>query len=217
MLLNNVNSVFTFHIVCKGFPMTDDKYFSDVCQRLMAALNLSTETALAEELGFKPAAFSNRKKRGSLPNEEIDDLIQDRGLSHAWVYRGEMPMFAAGPKQDQLEQEFSEVMEQIKSMTLHNEMLLMLQPLIRGIVWRDKTAIESWVEDLGKLSASERQIIAAFRNGGPNVQAAMQLIAGASVGTKPGLQQTFKGDVGQVVQGSQAVNGGLKISQRKKL
>jgi hypothetical protein len=182
--------------------MTDQENFEAVCQRLMQATGASTEAALAEALGFKPAAFSNRKKRAALPVEEIDELIRQEGLSKDWVYIGKLPMFDAGEKADQLEREFREVIEQIRSSALHNETIEILRPLIRGIVWRDKDVIEGWVQNVGKLTQLERQIIAAFRDGGPEVQAAMTLIAKTGAASSPRTTMTFNAGVGQAIAGA---------------
>jgi hypothetical protein len=198
--------------------MTEQESFDAVCQRLMLATGAATESALAEALGFKPAAFSNRKKRAALPVEEIDELIRVRGLRAAWVYKGQLPMFEAGDKADQLEKEFREVVDQIRSSALHNDTVETLKPLIKGIVWRDQGVIEGWIATVGKLDQVERQIIAAYRTGGPEVQAAMVLIArSGTVPTK--VTQTFHGKVGQVLEGSQTFHGDVTIginSSRKK-
>jgi hypothetical protein len=181
--------------------MTEQENFEAVCQRLMQATGASTEAALAEALGFKPAAFSNRKKRAALPVEEIDELVRQHGLSKDWVYSGKLPMFDAGEKADQLEREFREVIEQIRASALHNDTIETLRPLIKGIVWRDKDVIEGWVENIGKLSPQERKIIAAYRNGGPEVQAAITLIAKAGAVPGPRTTMNFNAGVGQAVTG----------------
>ena len=63
--------------------------FHVVCERLKKALSLSSDRALAMELGIKPAAFYNRKKSESLPLEEIIDICISRKVSIDWLFTNE--------------------------------------------------------------------------------------------------------------------------------
>lgn len=177
----------------------------------MLAIDAPTEAVLAEALGFKPAAFSNRKKRSALPTEEIDELIRQHGLRHEWVYAGDLPMFTAGEKADLLEQEFREVIDQIRASALHNATLETIRPLIKGIVWRDRDVIEEWIKDVSHLNQDERFIVSAYRRGDPDLKAALLLLAQSGSSKTSRVTQSFHGDVGQVIQGSQKFEGGLSI------
>ena len=69
--------------------MVDEKEnFDAVATRLRAALGLSTDTALAERLGFKRTAWQARKARGALPIVEIEAVCLEHGINLDWVYSG---------------------------------------------------------------------------------------------------------------------------------
>jgi hypothetical protein len=190
----------------------------EVFDRLRQALKLASDKDLAEALGLAYQAFSKRKLRGSMPQEEVETVIEQRGLNAAWVYTGEGPMFEGGEAQARREQEWHELKEQLRAMSLHNQTRSAIEPLVKGIVWGDAPAIERWVEEIGGLSQEERQIVAAYRTGGAEVQAALALIA--RTGAAPTkVTQTFHGKVGQVLEGSQTFHGDVTIginSSRKK-
>jgi transcriptional regulator with XRE-family HTH domain len=69
--------------------------FMEVTDRLRLVLELSTEGQLAAKLGFSVAAWSQRKKRNSLPTREIDSLIAAEQLNPEFIYGGVGPIHVA--------------------------------------------------------------------------------------------------------------------------
>jgi hypothetical protein len=86
---------------------------------------------------------------------------------------------------------------------------------LKGVVWGDAVSVERWLEDIGKITASERVILNAYRAGSAEVKTAMELIAKTGVADQPRVRtQTFNGEVGQVIHGGQTVAGALNIQPR---
>jgi hypothetical protein len=73
-------------------------------KRLLLALGLATETELATQLGFVQSTWAARKRRGSIPSEQIDALIAERGLNPEYIYRGKGNVLASASNQPWLEQ-----------------------------------------------------------------------------------------------------------------
>ena len=67
-----------------------------VFERLKKALRITSDAELAEQLGLSYAAFNKRKIRGSLPEEEVETLIEREGISRAWVMTESGPMYEGG-------------------------------------------------------------------------------------------------------------------------
>lgn len=178
-----------------------------VLERLKTVLRLDSDRELSERLGLAYHAFNKRKLRGSLPRDEIDTLIEVHGLNPAWVYSGQDPIYVGGDAQAQREQDLQELVAQMNAMSLHNETKRIMQPLLKSLVWGNSVSVEKWFEDIGGLTANERLIISAYRNGGPEVRSAFDLIATQGARKKPVVQQTFHGSVGQVIDGNQTIHG----------
>lgn len=68
--------------------MFSDFSFHVIVERLKQVLSVSSERALAIELGLKPAAYYNRKKAGSLPMQEIVATCVSRNVSMDWLFTG---------------------------------------------------------------------------------------------------------------------------------
>lgn len=170
--------------------------------------------ALAEALGFKPAAFSNRKRRGALPMEEIDELIAQKQINRQWVFSGDGPMYEGGDTQQRCEQDYRELIAQMEAMSLHNETKRLVKPLLKGVVWGDATSVEQWIQELGNITADERLVLHAYRAGGPEVKAAIDLIARQGVAhNKPGrMTQIIHGKIGQFVDGDMTIQGNLSLN-----
>lgn len=189
--------------------MTEQILFDAICDRLMLATGTKSLGALADCLGFKPAAFSNRRKRGALPREEIDALIEERGLSPAWVYTGRGAMFAGDASREHLEKELNEVVDQISAISLHNTTVETLKPLLRGIVWKDADSIEAWLESVASTSDKERRLLSVYRSGGPEIRSVIDTLVNQALhGSKPvkikeqpKAKFSIKGSVGQLVHG----------------
>lgn len=68
-------------------------FFSDSLDRLKHLLRVSKDGEVAEALGMKKTAFSERKKRGSFPEKELRTLAQQRpelGIDVDWVLNGSL-------------------------------------------------------------------------------------------------------------------------------
>lgn len=189
--------------------MTEQTMFDEICERLMLATGASSMGALADCLGFKPAAFSNRRKRGSLPREEIDQLIEERGLSPAWVYTGRGAMYAGDASREHLEKELKEVVDQMSAISLHNTTIETLKPLLRGIVWKDADSIEAWLESVASTSDKERRLLSVYRSGGQEIRGVIDTLVNQAIhGVRPvkikeppRAKFSIKGSVGQIVHG----------------
>jgi hypothetical protein len=173
----------------------------EVFERLKQALKITSDKELSDALGLAYQAFSKRKLRGSMPQEEVETVIEQHGLNASWIYTGEGPMFEGGEAQERREQEWHELKEQLLSMSLHNQTRSTIEPLVKGIVWGDSSAVERWVDTISGLSQDERQIIAAYREGKQDVKTALMLIA--QTGTTGGDRTTmnFNANVGQAIKG----------------
>lgn len=68
--------------------MSAEKIFIETVDRLKLVLELATDLELAERLGLAKNAFNNRKKRGSLPIDRIDKVIQEEQLNPEFIYEG---------------------------------------------------------------------------------------------------------------------------------
>jgi len=59
-------------------PQDDVNFFSDVLGRLKHALRVSKDQEVAAFLGLSKTAFAERKRRGSFPEQELQDLCDSR-------------------------------------------------------------------------------------------------------------------------------------------
>lgn len=184
-----------------------------VLERLKQALRLDTDTQLAEALGLSVQALNKRKLRGSLPTEEIDTLIETHGLSAAWVYSGNGPMFEGGAAEAQRVEEFRELIDQVQAMTLHRNTRDAVERVLRGVVWGDPAVLESVIQQLSALDVTERDLLERYRYADPELKGAIQrLLLGASPAKRAPIRQVFHGDVGQSVSGDVTFKKPVSIS-----
>jgi hypothetical protein len=181
--------------------------FGEVCERLMKATGTSTEAALADELGFKPAAFSNRKKRGALPREEIDALIAAHRINPAWAYSGDGPMFEGGDLDDKRLNDYQELVAQMQAMSISMAAKNVVEPIIKGLVWGDAQGVESALDSLSEMSAKERALVQAYRQSPPDIKAAIEVVSGlnASARQSRSVKQVIHGKVGQMITGDATI------------
>lgn len=66
-----------------------------VVGRMMAALGVTTQKALADELGLVRGAVSDAKAKGKVPAEWMLKLLRKHHVSPAWLETGEGEMFIA--------------------------------------------------------------------------------------------------------------------------
>lgn len=82
--------------------MKNDFNFDEIISRLKIAINVSNDADLAGRMDMKANTFSNRKKAGSLPYEEIIRLSDSENVNINWLFSGQGPMFrtesAANPE-----------------------------------------------------------------------------------------------------------------------
>ncbi len=69
--------------------MPIENKFAVPIARLQQVLGVKADSQLAKLLGMKPTAFSERKRRRALPQEEIAALCEREGVNLEWVLTGE--------------------------------------------------------------------------------------------------------------------------------
>jgi len=69
-----------------------EEFFTEIMDRLKTAGGIQKNSALAEYLGISPTAFSNRKKTGSVPYEQLIEVAYKNGISFNWLFTGQPPM-----------------------------------------------------------------------------------------------------------------------------
>ena len=72
--------------------MTDKNEFETTLQRLMLALNASTDAELARALGITPQSVSGARKRGEVPPAWIQTCAAETGVNAHWLFFGSGPM-----------------------------------------------------------------------------------------------------------------------------
>jgi hypothetical protein len=184
-----------------------------VFERLKKALHITSDAELADQLGLSYAAFNKRKIRGSLPEIEVETLIEREGISRLWVMSEEGPMYEGGELDEKRTRDFHELIEQIEAMALHSATRKIVEPIIKGVVWGDAHRVESVVESIADVSTRERAVLEAYRLGGHELRSAMELLAGIKTAkSSPRVKQTFHGSVGQVVDGDLHTSGAVNIN-----
>ncbi len=69
--------------------MKNDFNFDEIISRLKTAINVSNDADLAGRMDMKPNTFSNRKKAGSLPYEEIIRIADSENVNINWLFTGQ--------------------------------------------------------------------------------------------------------------------------------
>jgi hypothetical protein len=67
----------------------DKKYFNEVLNRLKCAAKVAKQKDLEPLLGLRPGALATKKRRGQLPEKEIELFAIKNGISFDWVLNGE--------------------------------------------------------------------------------------------------------------------------------
>lgn len=75
-----------------------DSGFGPVIERLKAALGLRTDKDVADALGMKASTFGERRKRGTLPFEELLRLADSRNVDLRWLLTGRQGAGAQEPR-----------------------------------------------------------------------------------------------------------------------
>ncbi len=70
-----------------------DVTFSEIIERIKSLKGLKTDTAAAEALGMQRSALAERKRRNSIPREELWNFARREGLRLDWLLTGEGPMY----------------------------------------------------------------------------------------------------------------------------
>jgi phage repressor protein C with HTH and peptisase S24 domain len=68
--------------------MKSENKFEEVISRAKIALKVSGDKDLAELLGMSATAFSNRRKKGSIPFEKLTEVLASRNVDFRWVFTG---------------------------------------------------------------------------------------------------------------------------------
>jgi phage repressor protein C with HTH and peptisase S24 domain len=61
--------------------------------RLKSLTGLDNESIIAEKLGMSRTAFAERKRRGSIPYEELVRFCDTNSISFNWLFYGEGPLY----------------------------------------------------------------------------------------------------------------------------
>lgn len=64
--------------------------FEEVISRVKVALSLTDDKDLAELMEMSTTAFSNRRKKGSLPYEQLTKLLTSRNVDLKWIFTGSL-------------------------------------------------------------------------------------------------------------------------------
>lgn len=73
-----------------------------VVARMMLALGVSTQTALAEELGLGRGAVSDAKSKGKVPSQWVLTLLRTRRVNPSWLETGEGEMHLQSEGREEL-------------------------------------------------------------------------------------------------------------------
>lgn len=68
--------------------------FSDFMSRLQKKLDLSTEKEMALKLGMSQSAFAERKRKNSIPYDQVINLCRDIGISMDYLLTGRSEEFS---------------------------------------------------------------------------------------------------------------------------
>jgi transcriptional regulator with XRE-family HTH domain len=68
--------------------MNSEFIFTDVLNRAKKALRIKTDTAIAKRLGMSKSTYCERKERGSIPYEQLFQLMRSEGVDINWVMTG---------------------------------------------------------------------------------------------------------------------------------
>lgn len=144
-----------------------------ILERLKQALRMDTDTQLAEALGLSVQALNKRKMRGSLPTDEIDTLVNERGLAAAWVYSGIGPMYEGGEAEARRMAEMQELSEQLAAMQLRISTRTAVEQLLRSVARGDARSLEAVVEQMSGMSDDERDVLLRYRTADPDLRRAI--------------------------------------------
>ncbi len=86
------------------------KEFIKIIERIKAEIESKNDYDVAEALDMKQNAFSLRKKRGSIPYEEIISFCDKINLSYDWILRGIRPKYHLEPEVSLLKESHQEYM-----------------------------------------------------------------------------------------------------------
>jgi hypothetical protein len=85
--------IITIYEFARDLYMKNEFNFEEVVSRLKLAVNINNDADLASRMGMKPNTFSNRKKAGSLPYEEIIRLADSENVNINWLFSGQGPRY----------------------------------------------------------------------------------------------------------------------------
>ena len=134
--------------------MENEATFEAVMGRLRQAVGAPSESALAKELGMKQSAFSNRKKTGSIPFENVIRLAIARDLDLRWLF------------QDVDQETFHEVTEAGHAIAEDLERYSLAEPGGRTAAFRTRRRDGSEGPDFSDFELVQRRGIVGSAGGG---------------------------------------------------
>ena len=190
-------------------------FFSDALSRLKYVLHVSKDGEVAEALGFSKTAFSERKKRGSFPTDELRALAQrrpDLGIDVDYVLTGEPPPDDGGDETDDAFadriQAESRMRRLVEALPLDDQRRMRLAALMTGAPAQDAPQIAEAIRD-AMLDKGEQLLLDNYRRCSDEARAYLvqecallaaglkdiPAAAGAAATEQP---QVFNGTVGAV-------------------
>ncbi len=132
------------------------KEFIEIIERIKAEIGSKNDYDVAEALDMKQNAFSLRKKRGSIPYEEIISFCDKINLSYDWVLCGIGPKYHLEPEASLLKESHQEYMVIDKYIKRILELIKdMDEDQKRGILYYIER--EKQLSELIKTTAGEKQ------------------------------------------------------------
>ncbi len=146
-----------------------------VIERLLSACRFANEQELGLALGFKQAAFALRKKRNSLPKQEIDNLIEKHGLNPQWVYEGRGAMYLAKGFGERVkaQAEFDEGLEKFR---LNARQHRYMRGLLMAYWEADEGLLKERLDASEQLSAEEQLLVSRLRHAPAQLSQAVHLL-----------------------------------------
>jgi phage repressor protein C with HTH and peptisase S24 domain len=140
--------------------ISQQEEFEVITKRLMAALGLGTEAALAELLGLSKSAYAMRKKRHALPRAEIDAACEAAKLSAAWVYEGRGEV-----RPGQAMKAVQNTSQAVQALSLDHTDARLLQELLLYVQMGDREKVLRIVKRLALVTVPRYDVAASAGSG----------------------------------------------------
>lgn len=201
-----------------------------VLGRLRSALSLDTDRELAGLLGMAPNTLSNRVSRNSLPLSQIEALCASQGLNKAWVLTNQGPIYSGADELRRRLELRDQVFKALEPLGLPTKVDEGIRNLIAyAMVGNTAATIRSWNAIGSVADPKEKELLEAYRNSREELRDIFEsLVTLSSVQRElgvsglpsrmrgPKLDQTFHGNVGQVIHGDQKNDSPLSFNLSSK-